>query len=213
MWLFIWFVLSAFLIGTTVWSLQILLRQKVAWEKFAKDNQFTFKRGTFMGPAEINGVKGDYKVSFFTAERSGEDMRNRRYVTTMEVNLIDGLVDGGVMGTKEMLAFMQSLDKLRPFKIEYPAWEEGMFAFMRNDAAVRAYLTPERIEIFSQLLKTKNADVLIVFNDRELVVRMETSDPMQDAEKMDKIFKRVTGLCDRLRIAEEERKSYMALAT
>lgn len=210
MWVFLWIVLSSVLIGATLWSLQILLRQKAAWEKFSKMKNFTFTRGTFMGPAEMNGVIGDYKLSFFTAERPGADVRTKRYVTVLEVDLIDGFVDGGAAGTKEMLPFMQSLDKLHPYKVDHAPWGEGLFMFVRYDDVTRAFLTPVRAESLLQILKTKNADILVMFNDKEVVIRLETSDPMQDAEKIDKIVKRIIGLCDRMRITPEERAAIMA---
>lgn len=211
MWIFLWIVLSVILLGSTAWSLSILLKQKAAWEAFAKPRSFIFKRGTFMGPAEMSGVIGDYKLGFFTAERQTLDARSRRYVTVVEIELAEGVVNGAVMGTQEMLGFMQSLDLIKPYTIEGHGWEKGMYAFIRNDDAIKAYLTPERLEVFASLLKTRNADVLIVFHDTQLVVRLETSDPMQDADKIDKITKRVMGLMDKLRVTPQERSQLKAL--
>lgn len=210
MWIFIWVVLSAILLGATAWSLRILLRQKAAWEAYAKSKSFTFKRGTFMGPAEMSGVIGDYKVAFFTAERQGEDMRTRRFVTVLEIDLVDGAVDGAVMGTQEMLPFMQSLDLIHPHQID--GWEKGHYAFIKNDAVVKEYLTKERLEVFENILKTRNADVLIVFHEKQIVVRLETSDPMQDADKIDKIVTRQIALIEKLRITPEQRERYKAAA-
>jgi len=210
MWIFIWFVLSAFLLGASFWSLKILLEQKKAWGKFALEKKFVLNKGTFMGPAEMSGVIGDYKLSFFTAQRGGEDLRNRRLMTVMEINLIDGVVDSGAMGTQMMLVFMQGLDKLHPFKIDFAPWEEGHFVFVQNDANIKKYLTPARLDAFSQILKTKNADVLVLFNDKEVLVRLETSDPMKNAEKLNKIVARQMGLMDKLRLTKEEREEHTA---
>lgn len=165
-----------------------------------------------MGPAEMEGVIGDYKLAFFTAERAGDDIRTRRYITALEIDLMEGLIDGGVMGTREMVPFMQSLDRLHRYKIDRPGWDENHYAFMKFDEVANAYFTPERIEACSNILKTKNADVLIIFNEREMLVRLETSDPMQDAEKIDKIVSRIIALCNKLRITPEQRKDYVALS-
>lgn len=212
MWILLWLVLSAILIGATLWSLQILMRQKAAWDKYAKMKGFTFNRGTFMGPGEMNGVIGDYRLSFFTAERAGADVRTRRYVTVLEINLIDGLIDSGALGTKEMLPFLQTLDKLHPLIIEGAPFEEGTHVFAKSDTVMKAYLTQERIETLASILKTKNADTLVLFNEKEVVVRLETSDPMQDADKIDKIVNRLIALTEKLRITSEERARLMALA-
>jgi hypothetical protein len=212
MWLFLWFVLSAILIGATLWSLQILMRQKRAWEKFAKVHHFNYAPGTFMGPAEMSGVIGDYRLAFFTAERRGDSFRTTRYVTALEITRAEGLIDGGALGTQEMLPFLQSLDKTHPFPVENANWKPEYFVFVKYDEPARSFFTPERLEIFAGLLGTRNADVLVLFNDKELVVRLETSDPMQDPEKMDKIVKRILAICDKLRISAEDRARYAALA-
>ncbi len=213
MWLFLWFILSSILVAATLWSLQILLRQKKAWEEYAKKKGLQFNKGTFMGPAEMSGTIGDYKVSFFTAERSGVDVRTRRYVTALEIDLMEGLVDAGALGTKEMLPYLRTLDKIHLYKPAFSGLDEGEhYIFVKNDAVIAAYLTQDRAEVFGQILKTKNADTLIVFNEKELVLRLETSDPMQDADKIDKIVTRLLGLSDKLRITPEERARCMALA-
>lgn len=210
MWILLWIILSAVLIGATAWSTQILFRQKKAWEAYAKKKNLNFTKGTLMGPAEINGVIGEYKVSFFTAERQEADARRRRYITAVEIALGEGLIDGGVAGTKEMLSFMQGLTQIHPFKVE--GWNPEHYLFVRNNDVAAAYFTPERIEVFDNVLKTRNADVIIVFNDKELMMRVETSDPMQDPEKIDKIITRLLGLADKMRLSPELRKQYAALA-
>ncbi|PZO84681.1 MAG: hypothetical protein DI626_08105, partial [Micavibrio aeruginosavorus] len=164
------------------------------------------------GPAEITGQLGDYKVSFFTAQQAGGDIRTRRYVTAMELELGEGLVDGGAAGTKEMVAFMQGLEKLHPYKVEHPDWDAAHHMFVKYDDVTRAYFTPERTETVSQILKTRNAEVLLLYNDASMVLHAETSDPMQDAQKIDKIVKRLMALLDRLRITKDERTALMALA-
>lgn len=209
-WIFIWVVLSAIVLGATLWSLQILLRQKKAWEAYAKRRGFVFQRGTFMGPAEISGVIDEYKINFFTAERQTMDARGKRYVSVIEVQLAEGLIDGGVAGTKEMQPFMQGLDQLHPYPVKKDGWDESHKIFVRNDAIANAYFTQDRLDLFDQLLKTRNADVLLVFNHEGLVVRLETSDPMLDADKIDKIVARQIALIGKMRITNEERASYMA---
>jgi len=212
MWILLWFVLSAILIAATLWSLQILLRQKTAWEQYAKKKNFTFNKGTFMGPADMSGTIDNYRLSFFTAERPGVDVRTRRYVTAVEIDLAEGIVDAAAFGTKEMLPFMMTLDMLHPYTVEIPGLEPENRCFVKKDAIIKAYLTKDRVESINNLLKTRNSDTLLLFNDKEVVLRLETSDPMQDADKMDKIITRLLGLVDKLRVTDEERARCMAAA-
>lgn len=198
-WIIIWVVLSAIVLGASLWSLQILFRQKRAWEDFARKRGLSFKRGTFMGPAEISGTIGEYTVNFFTAERQTEDMRGKRYVSVIEIAVKDGLFDGGVAGTKELQTFMQSLNAIHPYAVKREGWEQSHAIFVRNDAVADAYFTDEKLDLFAQVLGTRNADVLIVFNNEETIIRMETSDPMLAAEKIEKVVTRQIALLSKMR--------------
>ncbi len=209
-WIFVWFVLSAILIGATVWSLQILLRQKKAWAAFAKKHNFAFQKGTFMGPAEMSGSIGEYKIGFFTAERMTLDVRGKRYVSVIEVQLLEGLIDGGVAGTKEMQAFMNTLAQLQPYPVNKQGWNPEHTIHVRDKAVADAYFTPERLDAFEQVLKTRGADVIIVFNHEEFVIRMETSDPMMDPAKIEKVVSRQMALANKMRITPQQRSEYMA---
>lgn len=211
-WFFIWFVLSAILLGASAWSLMILLRQKKAWEVFATRHKLIFNRGTFMGPAQISGMIDDYKIDFYTAERQTTDARSKRYVSVIELTAPEGLFDGGVAGTQEMLIFMQSLQQVHSFKIEAEGWDDTHRVFVREDKSASAYFTPDKIDVFSNILKTKNADVLIVFTDSQHLVRLETTDPMQDPDKIEKVVMRIKSLMARMRIPEDERKAIAAIA-
>lgn len=211
-WFLIWFVLSAILLGTSAWSLLILLRQKKAWSDFATKHKLIFNRGTFMGPAEISGMIDDYKIAFYTAERQSTDVRKKRYVSVIELTASEGLFDGGVAGTQEMLTFMQSLQQVHYFKVEAQGWDETHRIFVRNDLSAAAYFTPDKLEVFASILKTRNADVFIVFTDENYLVRLETSDPMQDADKIEKVVLRIKTLMGRMVIPAEERQRINALA-
>lgn len=211
-WFLIWFVLSAILLGASVWSLLILLRQKKAWESFATMHKLIFSRGTFMGPAEISGMIDEYKVAFYTAERQSTDVRKKRYVSVIELTAPEGLFDGGVAGTQEMLTFMQSLQQVHFFKIEVEGWDETHRIFVREDLSAAAYFTPDKLDVFANILKTRNADVFIVFTNENYLVRLETTDPMQDADKIEKVVLRIKGLMERMAITGEERQRISALA-
>lgn len=204
-WFLLFIVFAGFLIGVTVWSQVILMRQKKAWETFARKHKLAFRKGTFMGPAEVSGNINGYSVNFYTAERQVQDMRNRRYVSVVEIDINDGVFDSAVAGTKEMQPFMQTLDLLHFYSVSKEGWNLDHQIYVKNDTVAAAYFTPARIETFENILKTKNADVLLVLNAQQIVLRLETSDPMQDADKLDKIVMRQIALADRVRISAEER--------
>lgn len=205
LWILLWFVLSAIILGASGWSAYILFRQKKAWEAFAVKHKMNYTAGRMMGPPTLEGFLGPYRISFFTAERQGPDIRSRRYVTVVEIVFPEGLIDGAAAGTPEMIPFMETLTTLSPLKIESDKWSEKNRMYARNRDAVRMYLNPQRLDNLIELLATRNADVIILFDDNEAMIRLETSDPILDPSKADKILKRLIGHADILRITKAER--------
>jgi len=205
MWMALWLLVTAFLVGVTGWSYAILVRQKKAWEAYAKKKNLVFQKGTLMGAPEVSGVIGSFKINVFTAERPSQDIRGRRYISGVEVTSARGAFDGIVAGTKEMLPFMQSLSKLHPYTMDKVAgWDANHFVFVTHDAPTAAYLTAERAEALGAFLRTKNVDAVIAITAGQIVMRVETFDPLQDAEKIDKAVDRMIMLCERLLPSVEE---------
>jgi len=204
-WIFIWFVVSAVLIGATLWSASILFEQKKAWAAYAKKKGLKFDKGTLMGPGQMQGMVGKYELAFFTAERQDADVRKRRYVTVLEIQLPGGIIDGAAAGTSEMVPFLKTLTRLRPREIKSEKWNPAFRFFSRNDKAMDAYLSEERIAAMNEILSVQNADILILFDGNEGLVRIETPDPLQHPAKIDKIVKRLLKNIQSL-IPEDEEK-------
>ena len=200
MWILLWVLLTIFLIVVTAWSLQILLRQKKAWAAYAAKHGLTYSKGTFMGPASMEGIIRGYTVSFFTAERDNVDTRKRKLVSVLEIQFNEGLTDGCAAGTQQMAAFMKSLDLLHPYKPKVENWPSEYLVFVKTEEVMDGYLNADRADALKNILATRNADVVVLFNESEAVIRLETSDPMQDAGKIDKIVDRLLNYADRLKL-------------
>lgn len=210
LWILLWLALSAIILGASGWSAYILYRQKETWRAFAAKHKFTYTAGKMMGPPSLEGFIDKYGVSFFTAERQAPDVRDRRFVTVVEITCPEGFIEAAVAGTSEMVPFMESLPNLSPMLAEMdPAtkekWDDKNRIFARNRDAVRLYLTPERMTHLAALLGTRNADVIVLFDDTQALVRLETSDPILDADKAEKVIKRLILHAQGMRITKQER--------
>jgi hypothetical protein len=214
MWIALWVLVTAFLIGVTGWSFLILVRQKKAWEIYAKKKNLIFKKGTLMGPPEISGVIGAMTIGLFTSERPTNDVRGKRYVTTVEVTSPKGVFDGVVSGTKEMLPFMQSLTKIHPYEPKHKdGWDESHYIFVTEDPAADAYFSKTRLDVLSTFLKTKNVDAVAAITAKQIVLRVETFDPMQDADKIEKAIDRMIVIIDKLSASDTEIGTLMAMTS
>lgn len=211
-WIFLWLILAIIILGATFWSTIILYRQKSAWERFARMHKMTYKRGGLMESPAVEGSIGQATVSVFSAQRQNEDERKNRMMSVVEISLPHGMIDGGAAGTSEMLPFMRTLNTLRPMDVEHERWDPTYTLMARNQDTVRGYLTPDRVEALAHILILKNADILVMFDGNQAVVRVETVDPMLQPAKLDKIIKRILADGEKLAVGEEELQAILAQA-
>jgi len=191
-WWFLWFVLSFLLLGTTAWSLVILFKQKKAWADYAKRKGLVFTKGTFAGSCSMEGSIDGFNVSLFSATQQKEDSRKNRQLTVVQLILAKPFIDAIAAGTAEMLPFLNSMEALTPHSMESDKWDSKInHIFSRNKAAVDKFLTEERIVILNNILKLSNSDNLVVLTEEEGMFRFETSNPLTDVEKIEKLISKL----------------------
>ncbi len=210
-WFLLWFVLSVILLGATGWSTIILFQQKRAWQQYAKAKGLSFDKGTLFGPCQMEGVIGDYNLSFFTAVQQNEDTRKNRQLTVMQVTANIPFIDGIAMGTKEMFPFLKSLDAITLHDLQSNKWDKKNSIRSRNKKMVSAYLTEERIDILTQILNMPNADILIILDDEQGVFRFETSNPLKNVKQIDAVINKLIARIKKLQPNTEERNRLMSL--
>lgn len=159
-----------------------------------------------MAPASMTGFIGDYHIAFFSAERQDSDARKKRYVTAVEITMPEGLVDGGAAGTPEMIPFIESLGYLRPYKVESQDWDPAHRFYAKDKETMAAFLTPGRVTKTAEILKIRNADVLLLFDDKRAVIRVETTDPLEEPQKIDKTVRRILSAAEGLRVRPEKKE-------
>jgi hypothetical protein len=203
-WFLLWLVLAFILLGSTAWSAIILFQQKKAWKAYAEKKGLSFTHGTTFGPCEMEGIVDGYTLSFFTAVQQKSDSRKNRQVTVFQVDSHKPFVDGIACGTKEMNAFLQSLEALSPHDVKSSKWNKTYMIRSRNKKAVDAFLTDERAAILSSILSMPNADVIILLNNEIGTFRFETSNPLTEVEKIDSLINKLITKLNKLVPSEEE---------
>ncbi len=199
MWIFIWALFSAFILGVFFWSTAILFQQKRAWEAFAKKNNMTYVPGKMFGSPVVTGHRGGYGLSFFTDNQKTSDVRGQRFVTVIEAQLKMPMPAPAALATKEYGVFIASLNLPDAYEPDLPEWNKSNVIRTRNLPGLKPYLTPERLKILQSLFSMRNAIVLYFFDEHEAVLRIETTDPLRDAVHMEKIAKRIIDAMDKLK--------------
>lgn len=206
MWIFLWVVLSIFVMGVFFWSMIILQQQKRSWFAFAKKSGLNYQAGAFTDPPVVSGMVNGYKVTFFTDSLRTQDVRGRRFVTTIEVEMGDGMPTVAAIATQDYAEFLAPLRLPLSWQPPGEEWQKNYIIKTRSTDRLVRYLTAERLKVLSGLFTMKNSATLFFFDEQASILRIETPDPLRDSEKMERIAKRVFSAVDVLLLTPEERR-------
>lgn len=207
MWIFLWLLLSAFIIGVFVWSMRTLWLQKRAWAAFAERHGLVYQRGRrFNDPPRVEGSFQGKKLFLATDTKQTQDVRGERYVTVIEIELPQGMPAAGVMATAGMAPYLEGglMSFTESYVPEIKGWKSGYILRCRDEAAMRAYMNPARLKVMTALFSLKGAQVLYLFDEQSAALRIETSDPLRSAAHVEKMVKQFIAAADKLAAASSE---------
>ncbi|MDB5492500.1 MAG: hypothetical protein JWO78_2349 [Micavibrio sp.] len=212
MWIFLWIVVSCFIMGTFLWSVRILFQQKAAWKNFAQKMGLSYvpQKGLLVSPV-VSGALGQYGFSLFSEPQPTNDQRGVRYNTVIEFALRQGVPSIGAVGTQKMNVILDELVAKQAVQVADPEWDSNWFVRATRANVVQAYLTPARIDVLKKIFRLKTLGALFLFNESEGILRIETSDPMVDAARLEKIVRSILAQLPVLLVAEEERQALLAI--
>lgn len=187
-WILLWLAFSVIVLGTFFWSTIILQNQKRAWAAFSKKHNLTYIAGKFLESPTITGNYKGHDIACFSALRDPDDPKARKYVSVMEVNLPHGILDSFAAGTEAMHNFMSTLELLKPYEVEGKEWKKDYRLYAKDEEVAKDYLSETRIKHIAKILGLKNADVIVMFDKNEGVVRAETSDPIQEVKTAEQVL-------------------------
>lgn len=207
MWIFLWFLASAFILGVFGWSFFILQQQKKAWSAFAKKHNLSYVPGKMAEAPAIKGAVFGYQIAFFPDIQATQDQRGQRYVTVLEFDLGQGGPTGAVIGSSNFATFISNLSFAETIDIDFPKWDKTRIIRTRNPAILKTYLTPDRLEFLDSVMSIKNSSALYFFDEQNSILHIETTDPIRDAARLEKIVQKITSSFDKLKLTEAERAS------
>ena len=205
----LWVAISAVILGTFFWSTIILQKQKKAWAEFAKRHKLTYEGNAFMESPTVSGIMRGANVTITSVLLDPDDMKARRYVSMIIINTQEGFAGGGAAGTSYWDPMIQELSALQPVRLESSHWSENVKFYARDEAVARIYLDNARMRHLNAIMTLKNAEVLVMYDEREAEVRVMTSDPIQDIEKAEKVINHIFKHLEPLMIDKKKRKAIM----
>jgi len=203
-WFIIWLILSGALMYFSVWTFYILHRQKKSWKDFAKKHKLRYRAESLMAAPDINGVMDGYTLGVFTSEHMTADMRGTRKMTAVEVELSSAMPFDGAVASGKMTDLVQGLNYSEELRPAHKNWDVSYIARSRNGAALEAYLTQERLDAVTSLMKVRNFWVIFIFQGENTLLRVDTFDPCDNPDKIEKIVRRLIRIARILELKEGE---------
>ena len=203
-WFLIWLLLSGALLYFLGWTMYILFRQKTAWKTFATRKKLRYRPGTLFGSPEMSGSADKRTVSFFVAEHMAPDARSSRKLTAVEVKLSSllpfeaGIASGGMVPLMQNFPFRE---ELRP---DYPKWDKNYIAAASSRAALEVYLTPERLEALTSMMRIRNGWTIFVCRGDTTLLRFDTPDALDTVEKLNRIYTKMYAVAEALELHKGE---------
>lgn len=191
MWIFIWIVLSLFILSVFGWSVIILRQQKQSWAAFAAKHALDFQPRRFMEAGIVRGTLEGFGVTLYSDAQKTDDVRGERYVSVIEVEMGSGMPTGAAIGTPEMRNFINTLTFPDIVEFNHPKWTAAHVAKTRDVQALKAFMTPARLDMLMDIFSMNRVSALLFFDEQGCVFHLETIDPLRNPEKLDRIMKRL----------------------
>jgi len=188
-WLALWVVVSFVLLGFLAWSLLVLHNQKKAWKNFASKHKLRYRTKATMDSPEVDGSIDGYKIDIFTSEHILENARSSRKLTAIEISLHSVLPIDGAVASGGMVPLVKELGFRTETKPEHELWNRSYIAAADNERALKAYLTPERLDALLRMMRIKNSWMILIFRAERLLLRIDTPDPLTSEDYLDRLIK------------------------
>ena len=213
MWLFIWYIFTIFIAFIMAWSVHVLLKQRSAWKAFSEKKKLTYEKGrTLLASPAVHGKLGEFDFNLFSEQQPSPDGRLPRFYTVIEIGTPFPAPAYTVMGTSGKAALMEELPLQ---KVPGPAregWDESWILYTSDAAITEKVLTSGRVDCLKKIFGMNISAGMFAFDGSRAVLRLETVDPMQDSEKLERIVSGLIQQAEILRVSGEEHTMFTAMA-
>ncbi|NCC22633.1 MAG: hypothetical protein EOM26_09270 [Alphaproteobacteria bacterium] len=207
LWFFVWFVLSAFILGAFLWSIRVLMQQKKAWQAYAKKYKLPYNKGRFLMSPSIVGDFQNHRLNIYSEEQLSEDTRGTRFRSVVELMRSSDVDASGAIASGHLVPVLNLFDLHEVFAVESELWMPSYSGRTNDVEAMKQYITPERFQSLNRLFRNPKAGFIVIFNPQDILLRYETSDPLHDPRRLDKLVRLLLEMSEALKLPERLVKS------
>lgn len=191
-WFVVWVFIATFILGTSVWSYSILLRQKKAWQIASEKCNLRYSSIATFRSAALNGLFKGFEVEIFADQPLTGKFREGGSRTVIQFTLKAPLPTIGVIGSMSFRNFIDGMLLQQKFVGEGPtALSSEIYNKVKSQEDIAPYFTKERVNAFNALMGLKNSPAILIFSANETLLRIESTDPFDDAARLEKFLTKV----------------------
>ncbi len=192
-WFVLWVFIATFILGTTIWSYTILVRQKKAWEEFAKKHSLRYESQAVLKSPVLRGLFNGIPVEIFSDSQISGKSREKGTRTIIQMSLKSPMPTEGAISSMAFKNFVDGLALPDTYQGEGGLnLSADVYNRVKNEAAIKPFFTAERISALNAILSIKTAPTLLIFGTSETVLRIESSDPFDDKSKLERFLTKAT---------------------
>ncbi|HAJ90333.1 MAG TPA: hypothetical protein DCM27_04880 [Rhodospirillaceae bacterium] len=192
-WFMIWVFVATFILGTSVWSYLILLKQKRAWEIVSKKCDLRYSSEAVLKSPSLSGVFRGIELDIFSDQPISGKFREGGARTIFQFTLKAPLPSQGMIGSMAFKNFIDGLSVQEKFVGEgSTALLPSLYNRVRSVELMVPYFTKERVSALNAVLNIKNSPAVLIFSQDETLLRIESADPFDDPARLEKFLIKAT---------------------
>jgi len=192
-WLVIWVFIATFILGTSAWSYAILLKQKRAWEIVSKKCNLRYTSEAFLKSPVLHGQFNGIIVDIFSDSPISGKYREGGLRTIFQFTLKSPMPTQGAIGSMPFKNFIDGLTVSEQYVGEGAlALHADIYNKVRSKDNLAPFMTKERVAAMNAVLNIKGSPAFLLFSPDETLLRLESSDPFDDAARLEKFLTKAT---------------------
>lgn len=194
-WVFLWAVFAAAVLGFQGWSVNILLAQKKAWREFAsryKLDVITPKK--WLEPVALSGTLHGRRLNVYAEIEQTDRERTQRIYSHIEVFLNTRPDTYAAFSCKPLPDALKWLDLPQVFTSLSPDWPKPAVAVTDDPYKLANWLNPARMRTLRAFMESASArgdEAMLLVDHERAFLLWRTDNPLRDPRTLNALVQKL----------------------
>lgn len=190
-WFMMWVFVAVFILGASLWSFYILLKQRQCWKIFAEKANLEFLPTALLKSPMLRGAYKGLQLDIFSdTQLAGKD-REKAIRTIFQFKLPAPMPTEGAIASAAFAPYLNGLALPVQTVDGVGEWDKGVIIRVDDGEAIKTYLTPERLKTLQAVMTIKGSPSMLIFSAEATILRIESTDPFDTPERLERFLSKV----------------------